>query len=247
MKANLVLLGIVVTIWGVQYANAGILNYHRNFALACAEPSYAPAMTVRVNSVALADAIRDMTSGVLDMTRAEEHWSLETLQGKETEADSQAYNMLQAASKALASSAEITNRLNGVTIAQKQILADATAQKLPGIGMQVFQAMTQSTPALASDDFSSEVDNQLSEYAKKVMAVKHSLEKTVNLLSERYGSRKPILSPEHAEISNQIRESTKLTIELLSFAEKISERTVMEVRATASKLNISACGQPIKP
>lgn len=239
-------LSFVVAVFIVQTAEAGILNYHRNFALACAEPSYTPAMTVRVNSVALADAVRDMTSSVLDMTRAEEHWSLETLQGKGGEAEQQAYNMLQAASKALVSSTEMSNRLNGVTLAQKQIMLDATAKKLPGNGMQVYQAMLKTTPRIMNEDFTSRVDGQLGEYARKVANVKQSLEKTVKLLSDRYGSKAPILSSEHAAISNQIRESTKLTIELLSFAEKTSEETVIEVRETASQLSISSCGQPSK-
>lgn len=119
-----------------QSASAGILNYHRNFGLACAEPGYRPALDVRINSVALADAIRDMTGAVLELTRSEEHWSLSLLQGLDQEAEQQRYTMLIAANKALSGSVEASTRLARVTLLQKEIMSDAATTSYPGVALK---------------------------------------------------------------------------------------------------------------
>jgi hypothetical protein len=221
---------------------AGILNYHRNFALACAEPAYLPALDVRTNSVALADAIRDMSTSVLDLTRGEEHWSLSMLQGLTAEANAQKYNMLLSANKALASSTEAVRRINSVSSAQKKIMSDAMANQIPGKGMEVFGAMKKTAANASGESFEASVNKQLEEYHEKLITTQKSIEETTRTISEIYESETPILSPQHIKLSNQIRQSTKLTISLLTMAEEISEKTVIEVRDTAAAMQITSCG-----
>lgn len=225
-----------------QSASAGILNYHRNFGLACAEPGYRPALDVRINSVALADAIRDMTGAVLELTRSEEHWSLSLLQGLDQEAEQQRYTMLIAANKALSGSVEASTRLARVTLLQKEIMSDAAANKLPGRGAEVFSTMAKTTSGLASDDFDTGVNQQLDDYTARLSLVKSSLEKTAQVINRQYSTEHAILSAEHAALSDQIRQSTALTLDVLVYAEKVSAQTVKEVRSTAAAMNITSCG-----
>lgn len=242
VKAHHMAVITAVIFTSISQAYAGVLNYHRNFALACAEPSYLPALEVRTNSVALADAIRDMSASVLDLTRGEEHWSLSMLQGLSADANQQKYNMVLAANKALASSVEAVNRIKHVSSAQNQIMNDAVANKIPGKGMEVFGAMTKTVAGADAKSFESKVNDQLTGYLEKISSVQKSLEITAKLLNDTYESSTPILSPEHIKLSNQIRQSTKLTLELLTLAENVSEQTVMEVRETASAMKITSCG-----
>ncbi len=223
-------------------SNAGILNYHRNFALACVEAGYKPALDVRINSVALADALRDTASAVLDVTRAEEHWSLAMLQGLVEEGASQKYNMITAANKSLASITEAQSRLTSVLDAQKTIMNDAAKKTLPGRGMEVFGAMSKTVMSGSSANFDTRVNDQLSTYVSKVNEVKTSLQKTVELVNSSYAGDGNILSKEHAELSDQIRVSTKATFDLVGFAEITSEETVKEVRDTAASLGVTSCG-----
>lgn len=228
----------------INITHAGILNYHRNFGLACVEANYTPAYLVRENSILLSDAIRDTAVAILDLTRAEEHWSLSTLQGHRDEAEKYKYNLITSSNQARASIYEAQDRLKLMTTSQLKIINDAKNNALPGKGMDVYNAAGKfalQSSNMQPSSFNDVINKQLNDYASILDKVKTSIEKTNDLLMTSYFSQEGILTQKHTEVSNQIRETTKDMIALLSFAEQISEQTVNEVRNSLSSINISSC------
>ena len=236
------LLCILTILYGSS-TSAGILNYHRNFGLACADPSYQPAMEVRNNSVALADSIRSLTKDMLDLTYNEEHWSLEVLKGNFNSVDIYQKNMLTISDQLLKRIQTTKELLGKVKNAQMMIMTDAKNNKLSKQGMKVYSTMTKTQSLMKNEDFESRIDHQFSEYDTMINKLEESLKKTSLIIKSNQSTpnKNSIFSTNHMKLSNQIRESTRLNIELVNLAEKISYQTVQEVRETSKNLGITSC------
>ncbi|MGQ1386148.1 hypothetical protein ACT41S_11065 [Acinetobacter baumannii] len=233
----------VLTILYCSSTSAGILNYHRNFGLACVNPNYKPAMEVRNNSVALADSIRALTKDMLDLTYNEEHWSLEVLKGNFNTVNSYQKNMLTISDQLLKRIQTTKELLGKVKEAQTVIVNDAKNNKLSKEGMKVYSTMTKTQSIMKNENFESRIDHQFSEYDTMINKLEESLKKTSIIVKSNQSTpnKNSIFSTNHRELSNQIRESTRLNIELINLAEKISYQTVQEVRETSRNLGITSC------